>query len=135
MNDINDDGRLSNEEYFKKVATELNWNSGYINNAVKPSAEFLAMQQAKQHQIGLTISSLKTEYETLERKWTGNLKIAQKRSIQFSIRPKKNLVEEEEDEIKEFEERLKKEEKEQRYQDFKNAKIQKNIPLVVATPI
>jgi hypothetical protein len=40
------------------------------------------------------------------------------------------------DEIKEFEERLKKEKKEQRYQDFKNANsIQKSIPLVVATPI
>ena len=45
-------------------------------HVAEQSVEFIA----KLHQLGLLISSLKTEYKTLERKWTRELKSAQKQS-------------------------------------------------------
>jgi len=45
-------------------------------HVAEQSVEFIA----KLHQLGLMISALKTEYKTLERKWSRELKSAQKQS-------------------------------------------------------
>jgi upstream activation factor subunit UAF30 len=45
-----------------------------------PLAEQAVEFQAKLHQIGVLISSLKAEFRTLEKKWSRDVKIAQKQS-------------------------------------------------------
>lgn len=59
-----------------QVVTEENVVVDGETSVIEQSVEFLAKLQ----QLGLLISALKTEYKTLEKKWTRELKTAQKQS-------------------------------------------------------